>query len=79
MTEEQVSDITEKDRQAVKRLREYFRRRQWDLRKAYRENTDKYFLQWLGDVMQSIHSAEYARVKQVLENDPAFTKRKGKK
>ncbi len=76
MTEEQVSDITEKDRQAVKRLQEYFRRRQWDLRKTYPANTDEYFSQWHGDVLQSIRSAEYARVKHVLENDPAFTKRK---
>jgi hypothetical protein len=79
MTEEQASEITEKDRQAVKRLREYFRRRQYDMRKAYRENTDKYFLQWLGDVMQSIESAEWTRVQKVLQNLPSVKRRKEKK
>ena len=71
-----ASQITTEDHKAVKRLQEHFRRRAWDLK--YTAVTDHNFLRWLGDVMESIRSEEYAHVKKVLENDPAFTRRKEK-
>ena len=73
MTEATISDA---DRKAVKCLKEYFRRRAWDLK--YHTPTDDNFMQWLGDVMKSLRAEEYQHVKQILETDPAFTNRKGK-
>lgn len=72
MSEDQASYITEKDSQAVKRLQEYFRRRAGDLK--YRDVTDETFLHWLSRVLEYIRAAEYHRVKQIIENDPAFKK-----
>ncbi len=76
MSEEQTSQVTDKDRQAVKRLQEYFRRRAWDLKIGL--ITDETFTRWLGDVLKNIRQEEYQRVKTILENDPAFAKRKEK-
>jgi len=73
MSEEQASYITDKDSQAVKQLREYFRRRAWDLK--YQADTDEMFLHWLARVLEYNRSAEYDRVKQLLENDPDFQNR----
>lgn len=74
MSEEQASYITDKDSEAVKRLREYFTRRAHALK--YEAVTDETFAKWFADVLQYIRAEEYHRVKQIIENDPEFTQRK---
>lgn len=65
MTEQQHSEITDKDRQAVKRLREYFRKNP-PLVWKYGAN-DKEFTQWVEDVLEVIRADEMAQARQAFE------------
>ncbi len=62
--------VTEKDREAVKRLRDHY------IRGADGWTTDESFTAWFAEVLKSIRIEEYQRVKRVMENDPAFDKNK---
>ena len=68
MSEPQKVYVTDEDIAAVNRLHEYYRRQGKD------PGTDETFMQWLNEVMQAKRIKEYKRVKQIIENDPAFTK-----
>lgn len=70
MNEQQKYYVTDEDIKAVAKLQEYYRRqvRDW--------TTDETFMQWMNEVMNAKRTNEYQQVKQVIENDQAFRKRK---
>ena len=53
--------ITEKDLEAVKRLRDYYRQ------SSENGASDKSFMQWLEDALEIIRSEDMQRVKQIIE------------
>ena len=56
-----TEQITDKDIQAVNRLREYYRRQAQDW------TTNESFLQWLGEVLKAERAKESARVQKLIK------------
>lgn len=61
MTQTQAAYVTDKDREAVKRLRDYYRRNFAD------GASDDGFMRWVSEVLAVIRAEDMKRVKQILE------------
>lgn len=73
MSEPKDTDL-EKDIEAVRRLRSFFRESP-ELVWKYCAS-DEGFIWWVADVLKIIRAEDMAQVKKLLENDPESTQRK---